>query len=103
MYAVFQSGGKQYRVSEGDEVHLEKLSAQVGDTITFEEVLLTSDGQTVQVGQPYVKGSKVVGQVIRHDKDRKVLVLKYKRRKGYRRKRGHRQHFTRVRIQGIEA
>lgn len=102
MYAIFQSGGKQYRVSEGDEVNLERISADLGDTVTFEEVLLTSDGQNVTVGQPHVEGSKVVGKVVRQDKDRKILVMKYKRRKGYRRKRGHRQPFTRIRIQNIE-
>ncbi len=102
MYAVIESGGKQHRVSTGDEVMVEKLAAEVGETISFDKVLLTSDGETVSVGKPYLDDAKVVGRITRHDKHKKIVVFKYKRRKGYRRKRGHRQQFTLVRIENIE-
>ena len=102
MYAVIESGGKQHRVSPGDEVMVEKLAAEVGETISFDKVLLTSDGETVNVGKPYLDDAKVVGRIARHDKHKKIVVFKYKRRKGYRRKRGHRQQFTLVRIENIE-
>ncbi|MDZ7698089.1 MAG: 50S ribosomal protein L21 [Deltaproteobacteria bacterium] len=101
MYAVIQTGGKQYRVSQGEEVKVERLNGEVGDTVTFEEVLVTSDGENTQIGQPVVENAKVVGRIVRQGKERKVLVIKYKRRKGYRRKKGHRQLFTRVKIEAI--
>ena len=103
MYAVIKTGGKQYRVAPGDEVKVEKLPGNVGDTVTFEQVLLTSDGEKVQFGQPYLEDSKVIGRITCQSKNRKIVVFKYKRRKGYRRKRGHRQHFALVRIADIEA
>jgi large subunit ribosomal protein L21 len=103
MYAVIESGGKQHRVSTGEEVRVEKLAAEVGETISFDKVLLTSDGETVNVGKPYLDDVKVVGRITRHDKHKKIVVFKYKRRKGYRRKRGHRQQFTLVRIENIES
>lgn len=103
MYAVIKTGGKQYRVTNGDEVKFEKLDGKVGDSITFERVLLTSDGEKLNVGKPYLKSSKVIGQITHQGKNKKVVVFKYKRRKGYRRKRGHRQDFTLVRIENIEA
>jgi large subunit ribosomal protein L21 len=102
MYAVIKTGGKQHRVAPGDQVKFEKLPGEAGETVTFEEVLLTSDGEKVQLGHPYLESSKVVGQILRQGKDKKVVVFKYKRRKGYRRKRGHRQYFTLVRIDSIE-
>lgn len=103
MHAVIKTGGKQYRVAQGDEVKLEKLPGEVGDKIIFEQVLLTSDGEKVQLGQPYIADSKVVGSITRQGKNRKIVVFKYKRRKGYRKKRGHRQQFTLVRIEDIKA
>ena len=102
MYAVIKTGGKQYRVSPGDEVKFEKLDGSVGDTIAFEQVLLTSDGEKVKIGEPYIKNSKVVGRITRHGKTKKIVVFKYKRRKGYSRKQGHRQYFTLVKIENIE-
>ncbi len=101
MYAVIKTGGKQYRVAKGDEVRIEKLPGEVGDAVMFDQVLLTSDGETVEVGQPFLENSKVVGRITGHGKHRKVLVVKYKRRKGYRRRNGHRQHFSLVRIGDI--
>jgi len=102
MYAVITTGGKQYRVAPGEEVKIEKLSGNAGDTVTFEKVLLTSDGEKVQVGKPYVDNAKVIGRITRQGKNRKIVVFKYKRRKNYRRKRGHRQEFSLVRIENIE-
>ncbi len=102
MYAVIKSGGKQYRVNPGDEVKVEKIQGEVGDPVTFEQVLLTSDGENLKVGQPFLDGSKVTGRITRHGKKRKVIVFKYKRRKGYRKKMGQRQHFTQVRVENIE-
>lgn len=102
MYAVIQTGGKQYRVMPGQDIQIEKLPGAVGDAVTFDQVLLTSDGEAVRVGQPLVETSKVLGRILRQAKAKKVLVVKFKRRKDYRRKRGHRQPFTLVRIETIE-
>jgi large subunit ribosomal protein L21 len=103
MYAVIKTGGKQYRVSPGDEVKVEKLEGEPGAKITFDQVLLTSDDGKVKIGQPYVNKSKVVGRILRQDKNKKVLILKYKRRKGFRRKQGHRQNTTLVKIESIKS
>lgn len=103
MYAVIKTGGKQYRVSEGEEIRVERIKGNVGDTVAFEEVLLTSDGEAVQVGQPCIENARVIGRITRQAKDKKVLVIKFKRRKGYRRKKGHRQHFTQLRIDAVQA
>jgi large subunit ribosomal protein L21 len=102
MYAVIQTGGKQYRVMPGQDIQIEKLPGAVGDAVTFDQVLLTSDGEAVRVGQPLVESSKVLGRILRQAKAKKVMVVKFKRRKDYRRKRGHRQPFTLVRIETIE-
>jgi large subunit ribosomal protein L21 len=102
MYAVIKSGGKQYRVAPGDQVKFEKIQGEVGDSVAFDHVLLTSDGENVRVGQPYVDDAKVVGRIVRQARDKKIVVFKYKRRKGYRRKQGHRQNFTLVSIENIE-
>ena len=102
MYAVIESGGKQHRVVPGENVALEKLAGEVGDTISFDKVLLTSDGDNVSVGKPYLENVTVEGHITLHDRQRKIIVFKYKKRKNYRRKRGHRQHFTLVRIDNIK-
>ncbi|MDY6971289.1 MAG: 50S ribosomal protein L21 [Thermodesulfobacteriota bacterium] len=102
MYAIIETGGKQYRVASGNEVKLEYLHGELGDAVTFDKVLLTADGANISIGRPYLDNSRVVGRITRQGKDRKVVVFKYKRRKGYRRTRGHRQHFTLVRIENIE-
>jgi len=103
MYAVIATGGKQYRVAEGDILDVEKLDAPARETVELTEVLLVrKDGQT-KVGAPYVDGAKVVATVLQHGKDRKIVVFKYKPKKNYRRKQGHRQPFTRLRIEKIEA
>ena len=102
MYAVIQTGGKQYRVAQGDDLRIEKLAGQEGDPVVFDKVLMTVDGENVQVGKPFVENAKVLGRLKRQDKDKKVVVFKFKRRKGYRRTKGHRQPFSLVKIEGIE-
>ena len=102
MYAVIQTGGKQYRVAPGDVVKVEKLPGKIGDSISFDKVLMTSDGDNVNLGNPYLEDSRVMGRIARHGKDRKIVVFKYKRRKGYRRKQGHRQNFTLIKVEDIK-
>jgi large subunit ribosomal protein L21 len=102
MYAVIQTGGKQYRVEPGMDLRVEKLQAGVGENVVFDRVLLASDGEQVQIGKPYVENAKVTGRITRQGKHRKVVVFKFRRRKDYRKKTGHRQGFTQVRIEGIK-
>ena len=102
MYAVIKTGGKQYKVTQGDEIKLEKLPGGIGDQVVFDQVLLTSDGKNVKLGKPCLKNAKVIGKITRQGKNRKIVVFKFKRRKGYQKRRGHRQHFTQVKIEGIE-
>ena len=101
MYAIIESCGKQYKVSEGDVVFFEKLDAEVGKKVTFKEVVLVSDDKKVEVGAPYVKGAKVEGKVVEHGKGKKILVYKYKAKKNYRRTQGHRQPYTKVQINKV--
>ena len=100
-YAVIRTGGKQYRVTPGELLRIESLEGEPGSQVEFSEVLLTSNEGTIQVGRPTVAGARVVAQSVEHGRERKILVFKKKRRKGYRRKRGHRQAFTAVRVQDI--
>jgi large subunit ribosomal protein L21 len=102
MYAVIKTGGKQYRVSEGDTLRVEKLDGDVGAKIEFGEVLMLG-GDKVAVGKPTVKGAKVTGEIVAQDRAKKIIVFKMKRRKNYRRKYGHRQPYTEVKITGISA
>lgn len=101
-YAVFKTGGKQYRVKPGDVLDVEMLPNAVDSVAEFEEVLAVSDGGEVTVGSPHIPGAKVLAQVQLHYRDRKLIVFKYKAKNRYRRKRGHRQPFTRLLIQGIQ-
>ncbi len=101
MYAVIVSGGKQYRVSEGDLVRLEELGVDSGTEVEFKDVLLVKTDDQTYIGQPLVAGATVKGVVEERGQGDKVLVFKYKKKKQYRRTRGHRQHFSAVRIQGI--
>ena len=101
MYAIIESCGKQYKVSEGDVVFFEKLDVEEGKKVTFKEVVLVSDDNKVEVGAPYVKGAKVEGKVVEHGKGKKIVVYKYKAKKNYRRTQGHRQPFTKVEITKI--
>ena len=102
MYAIIESCGKQYKVSEGDVVYFEKLDAEEGKKVTFDKVILVSEEGKVQVGAPYVKGVKVEGKVVAHGKAKKILVYKYKAKKNYRRTQGHRQPYTKVEITKIK-
>ena len=101
MYAIIATGGKQYRVSEGDTIYIEKLENEVGDIVSFPVMMLS--GETIEVGSPFVTGASVTGKVVRHGKGEKIVVFKYKSKKNYRRKAGHRQPFTQVEITGINA
>ena len=103
MYAIVRTGGKQYRVQAGDVVRVEHLSVPVGATVTLEEVLLVGDEAGTKVGAPRVEKAAVVGTVVEDGRDKKIRVLKYKKRKHYRRTRGHRQSFTAVRIEKVQA
>ena len=102
MYAIIESCGKQYKVAEGDVVFFEKLEAEEGKKVSFNNVVLVSDGKKIEVGAPYVKGVKVEGKVVAHGKDKKILVYKYKAKKNYRRTQGHRQPYTKVEITSIK-
>ena len=102
MYAIIESCGRQYKVSEGDVVFFEKLNAEEGKKVTFDNVVLVSDGKDVKVGAPYVKGAKVEGTVVAHGKGNKILVYKYKAKKNERKTRGHRQDYTKVEITSIK-
>lgn len=101
MFAVIKTGGKQYRVKEGDVLSVEKLEAEQGQIINFDQVLLLEDGENIQVGTPYLEKALVKAEVVETYKDDKVIVFKKKRRKGYRRTKGHRQLLTKVKITGI--
>ena len=103
MYAVLTTGGKQYRVQEGDVLFVEKLNAEVDSTVELTEVLAVAKDGEIKVGPPVVEGAKVVAKVLAQGKAKKVVVFKYKRKKDYRRKNGHRQPYTKIVIEKIEA
>jgi len=103
MYAVIETGGKQYRVNQGDIIKVEKLTADIGEKVDFDRVLLVGEGTDVKVGSPIVDGASVSGTVVEQDRHRKIIVFKMKRRKTYRRKQGHRQDFTGVLIDKISS
>ena len=101
MFAVFKTGGKQFRAEPGARIRVPSLEADPGDAVTFDEVLLASNDGDVKVGEPLVEGAKVTAEVVRHGRDKKIIVFKRKRRKGYRKKQGHRQGFTEVRVNEV--
>jgi large subunit ribosomal protein L21 len=101
MYAVIQTGGKQYRVAEGETLRVEKLAASAGDKLSFDTLLFADDAGGIQIGKPLVSGVKVDAEVLEQGLGEKIIIFKYKRRKSYRRKQGHRQPFTALRITGI--
>ena len=103
MYAMIEACGKQYKVEKGETVFFEKLDVEEGKKVTFDKVMLVSDDKEVKVGNPYVKGVKVEGKVVAHGKGKKIVVFKYKAKKNYRRKQGHRQPYTKVEITAIKA
>ena len=102
MYAIFRAQGKQFRAEKGKTLRLPLLGAEAGSKVTFEEVLLTSDGETIRAGSPLVGGAKVLAEVVGDGKEPKIYVFKFKRRKNYRRKTGHRQGYTEVRITDLK-
>jgi large subunit ribosomal protein L21 len=103
MYAVIQSGGKQYRVAQGETLRVEKLAGDAGTRVSFETLLFADDGGNVRIGQPKVLGVSVDAEIIEQGRDKKITIFKYKRRKSYRRKAGHRQPFTALKITAINA
>ena len=103
MYAVVKTGGKQYRVSLGDRVKIEKIPGEVGAEVNFDQVLMIGGTDDVKVGTPVVSGATVSARIVKQDRSKKVMVFKFKRRKGYKKKQGHRQAYTQVEITGIES
>ncbi len=102
MYAIIETGGKQYKVEQGDVVFIEKLNVEAGDAVTFDKVLVVG-GDDLKVGAPYVEGATVSANVVKNGKDKKIIVYKYKPKKGYHKKQGHRQPYTKVEITAINA
>ena len=101
MYAVVSSGGKQYKVQKGEILRVEKISGDIGVPVSFDKVLMFSDGENVNIGQPVLENVSVNGHIVEQDKAKKIIVFKYKRRKRYRKKQGHRQQYTAVKIDDI--
>jgi large subunit ribosomal protein L21 len=101
MYAIIETGGKQYRVAEGDTVYVEKIALEEGSSYTFDKVLAVNDGSAVSFGTPFVSGAKVEATVVKQGKGSKVIIFKYKSKKDYRKKQGHRQLFTALKIEKI--
>ena len=101
MHAIIETGGKQYKVAEGDTLFIEKLPVEAGEAVTFDKVLAVIDGENVTVGTPVVEGAKVDASVVKNGKGKKILVFKYKPKKGYRKRQGHRQPYTKVTIGAI--
>jgi large subunit ribosomal protein L21 len=103
MYAIVNTGGKQYKIQQGDVLRVEKIPGEVGSPVSFDKVLMFSDGENVNIGRPVLDNVAVKGHIVEQGKDKKVIVFKYKRRKRYRRKLGHRQQYTAIKIDSIEA
>lgn len=101
MFAVLRTGGKEYKVSKGDIIRVEKLEGKVGDSVTLKEVLMVGEGDNIQIGNPTVDQATVIGEIIQQTKGGKILTYKMKKRKNYRRMKGHRQHYTYLKIQEI--
>ncbi len=102
MYAIIETGGKQYRVEEGQVIKIEKLQAETGEEVTFDKVLAVNKDEQLTIGTPVVEGARALAKVVTQDRDRKITVFKYKAKKNYRRKMGHRQPYTAVKIERIE-
>ncbi|MDY6855000.1 MAG: 50S ribosomal protein L21 [Thermodesulfobacteriota bacterium] len=101
MYAVLKTGGKQYKICTGDILKVEKINGDIGDTVEFKEVLMVADGDNIDVGMPILPNACVSGEIVKHEKAKKIIVFKSKRRKGFRKKQGHRQILTNLRIKEI--
>jgi large subunit ribosomal protein L21 len=102
MYAIVETGGKQYKVSQGDTIVVEKLPAAVGETVTLDKVFLVGSDEGVKVGTPVVPGAKVLAKVVEHGRGKKIIVFKYKPKKNYHKKQGHRQPYTKLTIEAIQ-
>ena len=103
MYAVIETGGKQHKVTEGEILRVEKIDAEVGTEITFDKVMMVKKDDTVMIGKPYVDNASVTAEIVEQGKHKKIIVFKYKRKKNYQRKKGHRQQYTALRIKAIAA
>lgn len=103
MYAIVETGGKQFKVSEGDTIYVEKLEGEVGSSITLDKVHLIQNDGSVRVGTPTVEGAKVVAKILEHGRGKKIIVFKYKAKKNYHKKQGHRQPYTKLTIESIQA
>ena len=103
MYAVFKTGGKQYRAATGDVIKVEKIEAEKGSTVELDQVLMVGEGDDVKIGAPFLEGTKVTAKVVDHGRREKIKVIKFKRRKNHRKQMGHRQYFTQIEITGIDA
>ena len=103
MYAVFKTGGKQYRATTGDVLKVEKIEAEKGATLELDQVLMVGEGEDVKIGAPYLDGGKVTATVLDHGRRKKIKIIKFKRRKHHRKQMGHRQYFTQIEITGIDA
>ena len=103
MYAVFKTGGKQYRAATGDVIKVEKIEAEKGSTVELDQVLMVGEGEDVKIGAPFLEGSKVTAKVVDHVRREKIKIIKFKRRKNHRKQMGHRQYFTQIEITGIDA
>ena len=101
-HAIFETGGKQYRVKEGDVVFIEKLPMDTADTVTFDKILAVTNEEDTKIGAPYVEGASVEATCVKNGKSKKIIVYKMRRRKGYRRKQGHRQPYTKIQIESIK-
>ena len=103
MYAVFKTGGKQYRAATGDVIKVEKIEAEKGATVELDQVLMVGEGEDVKIGTPFLDGGKVTATVVDHGRRDKIKIIKFKRRKHHRKQMGHRQYFTQIEITGIDA
>ena len=103
MYAIIETGGKQYKVSAGDTIRIEKINADAGSSYTFDTVMSVADGDDVTFGTPYIEGATVVGNVLGDGKDKKLIIYKFKSKKGFHKKKGHRQPYTSIKIESINA
>ena len=97
-FAIIQTGGKQYKVSSGAKLKIEKLNVQTGDSVVFDKILLTADGEDVKIGTPYIEGAKIEGKILKQGRDKKKIVFRYHSKTRYRKKKGHRQDYTEVKI-----
>ena len=97
-FAIIQTGGKQYKVSSGAKLKIEKLNVQTGDSVVFDKILLTADGEDIKIGTPYIEGAKIEGKILKQGRDKKKIVFRYHSKTRYRKKKGHRQSYTEVKI-----